>query len=349
MYLASPLCRDTGYILRASNGQFTATRFSENSGVSYPRDLARVEASSLGEVAERWSLIKECHYVPTKVANTRADLGESPVWDARTGALYCVDITGGRIHRLLPDGEVENLYESAARIGALALTDQGNLIFTEDASVAILDMSSCKVRQYSAPVHHRPSYRFNDGTCDPQGRFVTGLMDEGPSGKTGALLRFDGELHDVVIHDGMALPNGIAWSADGQTVFFVDSAARSIYRAEYLPEGRLEQVSLFAETPAELGRPDGIALDREGGLWVCQFNGSCLLRYDRDGHLTEQVVMPVPRPTSCCFGGDGMSTLYITTARVGMSPTELRHYPDAGDLYAIRPEVGGIPRYAFKE
>ncbi|MCP5776016.1 SMP-30/gluconolactonase/LRE family protein, partial [Klebsiella pneumoniae] len=77
----------------------------------------------------------------------------------------------------------------------------------------------------------------------------------------------------VVIHDGMALPNGIAWSADGQTVFFVDSAARSIYRAEYLPEGRLEQVSLFAETPAELGRPDGIALDREGGLWVCQFNG----------------------------------------------------------------------------
>ena len=349
LYLASPLCRDTGYILRASNGQFTATRFSENSGVSYPRDLARVEASSLAEVAERWSRIKECHYVPIKVANTRADLGESPVWDARTGALYFVDITGGRIHRLLPDGEVEKLYESAARIGALALTDQGNLIFTEDASVAILDVAPGKVRQYSMPVHHRPSYRFNDGACDPHGRFVTGLMDEGPSGKTGALFRFDGELHDEVIHDGLSLPNGITWSADGQTVFFVDSVARAIYRAEYLPEGRLEQVSLFAETPAELGRPDGIALDREGGLWVCQFNGSCLLRYDRHGHLTDQVVMPVPRPTSVCFGGDGMDTLFITTARVGMSPAELRHYPDAGDLYAIRPEVGGIARYTFKE
>jgi len=349
LYLASALCRDTGYILRASNGQFTATRFSENSGVSYPRDLARVEATSLAEVAERWSRIKECHYVPIKVANTRADLGESPVWDARTGALYFVDITGGRIHRLLPDGEVEMLYESAARIGALALTDQGNLIFTEDASVAILDVQPGKVRQYSVPVHHRSSYRFNDGACDPQGRFVTGLMDEGPSGKTGALFRFDGELHDEVIHDGLSLPNGIAWSADGQTVFFVDSVARAIYRAEYLAEGRLEQVSLFAETPAELGRPDGIALDREGGLWVCQFNGSCLLRYDRDGHLTDQVVMPVPRPTSCCFGGDGMGTLFITTARVGMSPAELRHYPDAGDLYAIRPEVGGIARVTFKE
>mgnify|MGYP002759884266 FL=1 len=241
------------------------------------------------------------------------------------------------------------LYESAARIGALALTNQGNLIFTEDASVAILDVEPRRVRQYSAPVHHRSSYRFNDGACDPQGRFITGLMDEGPSGKTGALFRFDGELHDEVIHDGMSLPNGLAWSEDGHTVFFVDSVARSIYRAEYQADGRLEDVRLFAETPAELGRPDGIALDREGGLWVCQFNGSCVLRYDRDGHLTDQVVMPVPRPTSCCFGGDGLGTLFITTARVGMSPAELRHYPDAGDLYAIRPEVGGIARHAFKE
>ncbi|NIE74859.1 SDR family NAD(P)-dependent oxidoreductase [Pantoea sp. Ap-967] len=349
LYLASALCRDTGYILRASNGQFTATRFSENSGVSYPRDLARVEASSLAEVAERWSRIKECSYVPVKVANTRTDLGESPVWEARSGALYFVDITGGRIHRLLPDGEVERVYESAARIGALALTDHGNLIFTEDASVAILDVGPGKVRQYSMPVHHRSSFRFNDGACDPQGRFVTGLMDEGPSGKTGGLFRFDAELHDEVIHDGLALPNGLTWSADGKTVFFVDSVERAIYRAEYLEEGRLEEATLFAATPAELGRPDGIALDREGGLWVCQFNGSCLLRYDRDGHLTDQVVMPVPRPTSCCFGGANLDTLYITTARVGMSPTELRHFPDAGDLYSIRPEVGGIARHTFTE
>ncbi|HDS1818647.1 TPA: SDR family NAD(P)-dependent oxidoreductase [Pseudomonas putida] len=349
LYLASSLCRDTGYILRASNGQFTATRFTENSGVSYPRDLARVQAGNLKEVAERWSRIKECHYVPAKVANTQADLGESPVWDARSGALYFVDISDGRINRLNPDGEVESLYESAARIGALALTDKGNLIFTEDASVAILDVNARKVRRYSVPVHPRATYRFNDGACDPQGRFVSGLMDEAPSGKTGALFRFDAALSDEVIHDGMALPNGLAWSEDGHTVYFVDSVARSIYRADYLAEGRLAEVVLFAETPAELGRPDGIALDREGGLWVCQFNGSCLLRYDRNGHLTDQVVMPVPRPTSCCFGGEGMTTLYITTARFGMNPVELRHYPDAGDLYAIRPEIAGIHRHAFKE
>ncbi|MFP3499524.1 SMP-30/gluconolactonase/LRE family protein, partial [Pseudomonas sp. SIMBA_059] len=87
----------------------------------------------------------------------------------------------------------------------------------------------------------------------PQGRFVSGLMDEAPSGNTGALFRFEAQLSDEVIHDGMALPNGLAWSEDGHTVYFVDSVARSIYRAEYLPEGRLAEVVLFAETPAELG------------------------------------------------------------------------------------------------
>ncbi|MNN48249.1 L-arabinolactonase [compost metagenome] len=132
-------------------------------------------------------------------------------------------------------------------------------------------------------------------------------------------------------------------------MYFVDSAARSIYCAEYLAEGRLGAVRLFAETPAELGRPDGLALDREGGLWVCQYNGSCLLRYDRDGQLTDQVLMPVPCPTSCCFAGAGMQTLYISTARFGMSAEDLHHYPDAGDLYAIRPEIGGSARHCFRE
>jgi sugar lactone lactonase YvrE len=263
--------------------------------------------------------------------------------------LYFVDISGGRINGLTPDGEVDCLYESAARIGALALTDRGNLIFTEDASVAIFDVPARKVSQHSASVHPRSTYRFNDGACDPQGRFVTGLMDEAPSGNTGALFRFDWQLSDQVIHDDLALPTGLAWSQDGHTVYFVDSAARAIYRAEYLIEGRLGAVTLFAETPAELGRPDGLALDREGGLWVCQYHGSCLLRYDRHGHLTDQVLMPVPCPTSCCFGGPGMNTLFISTARYDMTPEDLHHYPDAGDLYAIRPETGGVARHSFKE
>lgn len=289
------------------------------------------------------------HQSLRRIAHVRASLGESPVWDARKKRLYFVDISGGTIHVLRPQGQVETVHRSVARIGALGLTDKGNLIFTEDASVATLDLESGEVCRRTAAVHDGASSRFNDGACDPQGRFVTGLMNEGPNQRAGALYRYDSALNAQVIHRGMALPNGLAWSDDGRKLFFVDSVARLIFQASYSAQGELGAVRSFAQTPTELGRPDGIALDRAGGLWVCQFNGGCLLRYDRDGHLSERLAMPVPRPTSCCFGGDDLDTLFITTARFAMTPSELNACPDAGDLYAIRPDVAGIPRHLFKE
>ncbi len=284
-----------------------------------------------------------------KIAEVRADLGESPVWDKDNCLLYFVDISGGKINVLTPQAQVTTVYQSMARIGALALTDKGNLIFTEGARVAILAPKEGVIHTHSTAVHNRASYRFNDGACDPQGRFVTGLMHEGPNRETGALYRYDSELNAQAIHRNIALPNGLAWSEDGSTLFFVDSIARAIFRATYSPNGELAAVTCFAETPAELGRPDGIALDRAGGLWVCQFNGGCLLRYDSNGSLSDRVAMPVPRPTSCCFGGEGLDTLFITTARFAMTPSELDKYPDSGDLFTIRPAIAGVPRLLFKE
>lgn len=284
-----------------------------------------------------------------RIAHACVDLGESPVWDEHNGLLYFVDISAGKINVLTPYAQVETLYQSTSRVGALALTDRGNLIFTENARVAILDLKEGAVHTHSIAIHERAGYRFNDGACDPQGRFITGLLDEGPNRKAGALYRYDNELNAQIIHRNIALPNGLAWSQDGQTLFFVDSIARAIYRADYPTKGGLESVTLFAETPPELGRPDGIALDQAGGLWVCQFNGGCLLRYDSNGSLSDRITMPVPRPTSCCFGGKDLDTLFITTARFAMTPAELAEYPDAGDLYAIRPAIAGVHRHVFKE
>lgn len=284
-----------------------------------------------------------------RVAEVRAELGESPVWDERKGVLYFVDITRGKIHVLLQNGDTETVYQSAARIGALALTDKGNLIFTEDTCVALLKPRSGEVSYISPAIHDSTGSRFNDGACDPQGRFVTGLMYEGPVRYPGALYRFTCSNETLLIQQDIALPNGLAWSEDGNTFYFVDSIACSIFQASYTAEGIPENVRLFIRTPTGLGRPDGIALDREGGLWVCQFNGGCLLRYDRNGCLSDRVVMPVPRPTSCCFGGENLETLFITTARFAMSEQELIQYPDAGDLYAFKPGIAGNSKYRFKE
>ncbi|WP_313453500.1 SMP-30/gluconolactonase/LRE family protein [Pseudomonas rhodesiae] len=280
----------------------------------------------------------------------QADLGESPVWDEAHQCLLFVDISGGQINALDQHGRLTRLYESPARIGAMALTDKGNLIFTQDAGVAVLDRTSLRVTHNSKLAITLSSYRFNDGACDPQGRFITGLMDEGHSRNTGKLYRYDAGLNASVIMDGISLPNGLAWSSDGSELFFVDSVARTLYRARYPANGNgLEQVLVFAQTPAELGRPDGLALDVEGNLWVCQFNGSCVLQYDRHGVLLQALPMPVPRPTSCCFGGPDMRTLYITTAKFGMSAAEQADYPAAGNIYSIRLPVPGRPRHRFKE
>ena len=288
-------------------------------------------------------------YDMRRVAGVRAELGESPVWDEQKGVLYFVDITRGRIHVLLQNGKTETVYKSAARIGALALTDKGNLIFTEDARVAMLVLQTGEVSHISPAIHDGTGCRFNDGACDPQGRFITGLLHEGPDRRPGALYRFGCSDEAHVMQQGIALPNGLAWSEDGNTLYFVDSIACSIFQAAYSAYGMPEHIRLFAKTPTGLGRPDGIALDKEGGLWVCQFNGGCLLRYDRNGCLSDRVVMPVPRPTSCCFGGEDLGTLFITTARFAMTVPELIQYPDAGDLYAINPGISGNLRYRFKE
>ena len=280
----------------------------------------------------------------------QADLGESPVWDETHQCLLFVDISGGQINALDQHGHVTRLYESPARIGALALTEKGNLIFTQNAGVAILDRTSLRVIQNSTLAITLSSYRFNDGACDPQGRFITGLMDEAHSRNTGKFYRYDAGLNASVILDSISLPNGLAWSSDGSELFFVDSVARTLYRARYPANGNgLEQVSVFTQTPAELGRPDGLALDVEGNLWVCQFNGSSLLQYDRHGVLLQTLPMPVPRPTSCCFGGPDMRTLYITTAKFGMSAAEQADYPAAGNIYNVRMPVPGRPRHRFKE
>lgn len=192
----------------------------------------------------------------------QADLGESQVWDEAHQCLLFVDISGGQINALDQHGRLTRLYESPARIGALALTDKGNLIFTQDAGVAVLDRTSLRVTHNSKLAITLSSYRFNDGACDPQGRFITGLMDEGHSRNTGKLYRYDAGLNASVIMDGISLPNGLAWSSDGSELFFVDSVARTLYRARYPANGNgLEQVLVFAQTPAELGRPDGLALD----------------------------------------------------------------------------------------
>lgn len=288
---------------------------------------------------------RPCHFSPAQ-----ACLGESPVWDALTSTLFYIDITAGEILALQGSQPPRRVYRCGQRVGALAMTSDGNLIFTEDRQVVLFDLRLEKVTARSAQAGMPSSFRYNDGGCDPQGRFITGLMDEAHSPGSGSLHGYGADLQKTGLLSGMGLPNGIAWSASGDTVYYVDSVARAIYQADWRAlDATLHNARLLVQTPAELGRPDGIAADIAGNIWVCQFNGGCLLHYSAEGHLLQKVDMPVPRPTSCCFGAEGLATLFITSARFGMTPDELRRFPLAGDIFSLPVAEPGLVPHRFHQ
>lgn len=283
-------------------------------------------------------------------AATQSCLGESPVWDITRQTLFYIDIPLGAIYALKLGHPAREIYRSARRVGALALTQAGSLIFTEDAQVALLELPSGRVIARSPLAYSDPSFRYNDGACCPQGSFVTGLMDERHSPHSGSLHRYGAGAERHILQRNLGLPNGIAWSADGETMYYVDSVVQVIYQAEWCGQNAQWLNSrFFARTPAGLGRPDGIALDVDGNLWVCQFDGGCILYYSRAGELLQKINLPVPRPTSCCFGGEELLTLYITSAKFGMSEDALLRYPLAGDMFKLQAPSAGLVPYRFDD
>jgi sugar lactone lactonase YvrE len=209
--------------------------------------------------------------------------------------------------------------------------------------------------------------RFNDGKCDGQGRFWAGSLYEPKDQALGALYMLDGQgLHAMLggtkdaANDGVVTANGLAWSPDGCTAYWADTAAHQVRAFDFEPaSGQLSAGRVFhpmAPKPAGWiwgndipygGRPDGAAVDSEGCYWSAQYEGQRLLRLSPTGEVLAEVTTPVPCPTMPSFGGPDLKTLYITTSRQGRSPQELAQYPGAGCVFAMRVEVAGLRANRF--
>ena len=213
--------------------------------------------------------------------------------------------------------------------------------------------------------------RFNDGKCDAQGRFWAGSLYEPKGQALGALYMLDGQgLHPMLggtkdgAHDGVVTANGLAWSPDGRTAYWADTAAHQIRAFDFdAASGQLSNARVFYQappkpaagvwgsempnTPRYGGRPDGAAVDSEGCYWSAQYEGGRLLRLSPTGEVLAEVRTPVPCSTMPCFGGPDLKTLFVTTARHGRSPQELAQYPEAGCVFATRVEVAGVPANGF--
>ena len=281
-----------------------------------------------------------------------AVLGESPVWHPREQVLYYADIAGHRLQRFDPvSGELRHwafetdLASFAPMLGARLLLAMRDGLWHFDPTTGERALAA-------EPDYDPKTERFNDGKCDPQGRFWVGTIYEPRDPPLASLSCLaDGKLTKRL--DGVTVLNGLAWSPNGRTMYWSDTKAHTIYAADFDPQGgTLSRQRVFASFPLKHagqvldtygGRPDGAAMDAEGCYWAAMFEGQRIVRLSPEGELLREVKLPVRCPTMPCFGGPDLKTLYITTSRENRPQTELIEQPYAGCVLALEVDVPGLP------
>lgn len=279
-------------------------------------------------------------------------LGESPMWHPREQVLYWCDIPGKQLNRFDPASGALSHWSFDCEPASCAPRLDGRLLLAMRDGLWCFHPVSGERSRLCAPPYETGKERFNDGKCDPQGRFWVGTIYEPRDPALAALYCFDGgELQRKA--DGITVSNGLAWSPDGHTMYWSDTKAHTIYAFDFDPaSGGLSQRRVFARFAAKQpgqvladygGRPDGAAVDVEGCYWVAMFEGQRLLRLSPQGRILREVVLPVRCATMPCFGDADLKTLYITTSRENRPPAELAQQPLAGCVLKLRVAVPGLP------
>ena len=283
------------------------------------------------------------------VLDAKAKLGEGPFWHGRERVLYWVDIESKILNIFDPRDRTNRRIHLPSRVGTAAPTRGRDILVALEDGIYRLDPESEALSKIVDPEPDRTDNRFNDGKCSPEGRFWAGTMSL--ERKIGAAnlycLHPDGRIEKKLTD--ITTSNGLAWSADGTTMYYIDTKKQNVRAFDYDPAtGNIANERVIIEVPDEMGHPDGMTIDSEGTLWVALFYGGGVSRWDPvTGTLIEKYDVGAKNVTACTFGGDDLSTLYITTARAGTSDEELRHYPSAGGVFALEPGVSGKPAFEF--
>jgi L-arabinonolactonase len=276
-------------------------------------------------------------------------LGECTVWCDRDQVLWWVDIRGPSLKRYDPvDGRVRSVSLSEA-IGSFGLTRSGGtMIAGMKSGLYKLKPGSGELELVAAPERDTPGNRFNDGRCDRAGRFWAGTMSDGPRMPSGSLYRLDAEGSCTRMRGSIVIPNSIAWSPDDRVMYFADTYVNTIWAYDFdLATGAMRDERVFADCSNQPGHPDGSCVDADGCLWNAEYSGWRIVRYTPDGKIDRVIELPVSNPTCCCFGGQGLDTLYISSARQRLTPEQLAREPLAGGVFAVRPGVRGLPEARF--
>lgn len=276
------------------------------------------------------------------VWDARAELGEGPCWSARDQVLYWVDIRAGLVY-----AGADVCLQVGHPVGCIAPRAAGGLVLAEGHHFSEWNGSRAELTPITG-VDEPSQNRFNDGKCDPAGRFLAGSMDSNEKESTGSLYSLEGRRVERLL-SGLGISNGLAWSPDGSTFYFIDTPTRTIQAFDYdLATGRIANGRTAVQVPESLGWPDGMTSDMDGNLWVAMWGGAQVTQWEPDsGRLLQSIPVPAPHTTSCIFGGQDLNELYITSARKDLSARQLGEYPLSGGVFRVVTNLTGMPVFEF--
>eukprot|EP00026_Physarum_polycephalum_P010109 Phypoly_transcript_10260.p1 GENE.Phypoly_transcript_10260~~Phypoly_transcript_10260.p1 ORF type:complete len:288 (+),score=47.43 Phypoly_transcript_10260:227-1090(+) len=279
-----------------------------------------------------------------QIPNTASILGEGSIWDVKEGALYWVDIKGKKVHIFKPSDNSHKTFQLDQDVGTVVLRRSGGAMVALTKGFASLDLTTGAYTMVASP-DTDPRNRFNDGKCDPEGRFWAGTMEDEETGLFIGSLYFldaDHKAHKKLGEIGVS--NGICWSANQKTMYFIDSSLRRVDSFSFDPiTGDISNRQKIITIPEGEGWPDGMTIDADGNLWVAHWDGWKVTQWDPStGKLLRTVKIPVSKVSSVAFGGAGLDELYVTTASIGGDPAP------AGALFRVTGlGVKGVPAFEY--
>jgi sugar lactone lactonase YvrE len=283
------------------------------------------------------------------VVDAKVELGEGALWDEQAQVLYWVDILGSKLFVYNPATGENTAYDVGQHVGTVVLRQPGGVMLAVRNGFARFDLDTSTLDIVADPESDKTENRFNDGKCDPAGRFWAGTMSYSQSLDAGSLYRLDSDLSVHKMIDGVTISNGIVWTSDHKTMYYIDTTPRTVVAYDYdNATGNISNLRTVINVPEEYGPPDGMAIDSEGMLWVAHFSGSAVRRWNPStGEMLEVVELPTSSVTSCAFGGENLDELYITTARIQLSDEQLELQPLAGGLFKVKVGIKGTTTYRF--
>lgn len=284
------------------------------------------------------------------VTNHKCILGEGPLWNNDTQNILWLDIADKKIHQYNIYNHLHTFFNVGEMIGCIVLREKGGLVAALKNGFAFIDVEKNIVQHIINPEHNN-SNRFNDGKCDAAGRFWAGTMALSEEENRGSLYVMETDLSVKKELENVSISNGIAWSSDNKTMYYINTPTNYVFAFDYsIENGTISNQRVAIDLTHEHGYADGMTIDEEGMLWIAFFGGWRVARYNPvTGNLLLQVELPVANVSCCTFGGPQLNDLYITTASKDMVKEDLMQQPLAGSLFVIKDcDYKGLPAQKFK-